>query len=75
VALAGDWLRIDQTGVYVNDRKVSTLPPGVVEVLPPENETIPAGHIFVAGEGRDGDGVGRGWSLIPLTRISKETPR
>jgi len=75
VALAGDRLRIDQTGVYVNDQKVSTLPSRVVEILPPENETIPAGHVFVAGEGREGDSIGRAWNLIPQTRISKETPR
>jgi hypothetical protein len=75
VALAGDRLRIDHTGVYVNDRKVTTLPSRVVEILPPENETIPAGHIFVAGEGGEGNSVGRAWNLIPLTRIGKETPR
>ena len=75
IALAGDRLRIDRTGVYVNDHKVTTLPSRVVEILPPENETIPTGHIFVAGEGHEGSTVGRAWNLIPVTRIAREIPR
>jgi hypothetical protein len=74
IALGGDRLKIDQTGVYVNDEKVTTLPPRVVEILPRENETIPAGHVFVAGEERSGESVGRGWNLIPLSRVSQPTP-
>jgi Signal peptidase, peptidase S26 len=74
VALAGDRLRVDSTGAYVNDEKVMTLSPRVIEVLPRQTETIPTGHIFVAGEEHTGTTIGRAWNLIPVTRVSKVAP-
>ena len=71
IALAGDRLRVDQSGVFVNDQRVTTLSPHLVEVLPKETSTIPAGHIFVAGEEHTATTMGRGWSLIPIVRVRK----
>ncbi len=50
VALPGDRLRIDDSGVYVNDIEVRWMSPELKRGLPHESEVIQPGQVFVAGE-------------------------
>ncbi len=71
IAVGGDRLRIEQAGVFVNDQAVTGISAFLFAVLPRESEVIPAGHVFVVGEERDGRVIGRTWSIIPTGRLSR----
>jgi hypothetical protein len=52
VALPGDRLRVDDSGVYVNDTEVRWISPELKRSFPHQTEQIQPGQIAVAGEER-----------------------
>lgn len=73
VAVAGDQVRIDDSGVYVNDAPVTWISPELLSKLtkPWEPEIIPVGHYFVAGEERTAVSVSRYWGLTGANNLEK----
>jgi hypothetical protein len=83
IALPGDRLRVDDSGVFVNDAEVRWMSSELKRGLPHQSEVIQPGQVLVAGEehhtimsagGSRSTTVGRSWSNIPLTRLSKANP-
>jgi signal peptidase I len=74
VAIPGDRLRIDKSGLFVND--VATLvSPEFLASVDAWAETIPAGDYFVIQDAREGELLTRFWGLIPFDRVlGKVTP-
>ena len=77
VAVAGDRVRIDDSGVFVNGAAVTSISPELLS-KPWEPEIIPAGHYLVAGEERSesvsGVSVSRYWALIGANKVEKVQP-
>lgn len=77
VALPGDRVRIDDTGVYVNGALVTWISPELLARLakPWDPEIIPVDHYFVAGEQRtDVAGrvsVSRYWALTGAENLER----
>jgi signal peptidase I len=69
-AIAGDKIRLDRTGVFVNDIPVnlsSEFLAGLPETM--WVQTVPEGHYFVAADVRTVSGATRFWGLVPAKRI------
>jgi hypothetical protein len=70
VAIPGDRLRADKTGVYVNDEAVAGISPELLGVIGKWEQSVPVGHYFVVGEKRQGPhSVTRASALLPASRI------
>ena len=74
VAIPGDGLRMDKTGIYVNDQAVGGLSSEFTAMNPKMDPTVvPAGHYFVAAEERNGKRWCQERSLFPagsLVRVA-----
>ena len=70
VAKPGDRIRIDSSGVYVNDVLVAGISPSLLASLGVWNrQTIPADHYFVVGELKVNDSASRAGAILPVKRI------
>jgi len=69
-AKPGDRIRIDSSGVYVNDVLVAGISPSLLASLGVWNQqTIPADHYFVVGELKVNDSASRAGAILPVKRI------
>lgn len=83
VALPGDRLRVDASGIYVNDEAVHWMSAELKRAFPRDQEVIQPGQVLVAGEerhtvmtkgGSTTTSMGHSWNNIPLTRVTKADP-
>jgi signal peptidase I len=72
LAVPGDRIEVAKSRIAVNGVPVTELSADFLAGLPDEpwNQTVPAGHYFVAAEQRSETGVTRFWGLIPSSRIA-----
>lgn len=70
IAVAGDRLKIDKSGVLLNGEPVRDVAPQVAEQLGSWDQIVPVGHYFVLGERQEGGSTLRYNGLIPAAKIA-----
>jgi len=69
IAVAGDRLRLDDSGLFVNDVRVAVPPEFLETVKAGWQQTVPAAHYFVMQDAKAPRSVTRFWGLVPAERI------
>jgi signal peptidase I len=75
VALPNDRIRLDDSGIYVNDVPVSGFSRDFITrvVRAPQRtpEAVPSGHYFVMGEQRNNQDISEYWGIHPEARLER----
>jgi signal peptidase I len=71
IAIAGDHIQFNKSGVLVNDRVVADLSKPLLAQLTAEpwDQVVPAGHYVVVGERQEASGTVTYHGLIPGSKI------
>ena len=77
IAVAGDRIQINKSGIVVNGEPVRDISPQLLEQFArPWEQVVPSGHYFVIGERHDGpDSVVRYHGLIPAEKIVRKVSK
>ena len=76
IAVAGDRIHIDNSGIVVNGESVRDVPPGLLAQFDkPWDQVVPAGHYFVIGERREASGSVKYHGLIPAEKIARKVSK
>jgi signal peptidase I len=73
IAVAGDRIRAQRSGIVVNGEPVEDVSPQMLELFAETwEEVVPAGHYFVIGESHEPSSTVRYHGLIPSEKIVRK---